>query len=277
MTTAMTMNKDYLEEIEKELYDLLSSRKDLYPTTLYEAMEYALFPAGKRIRPYLSYLTADFVGVNKFKIKPLALSVELIHNYSLIHDDMPCMDNDEYRRGKFTCHKKFGEATALLAGDALLNLAFENLLVAVGNDPDLATSATIIAECAGGSGMIGGQAIELTNEYFDEALVTELCKKKTGALINAAVMSVAVLSGERKKISSLGTYAGCVGLCYQLVDDLLDEDKEEKKSFLGVMGKEETIVRIDRLTELLHRTMSPYGKEGQELLRFGQYLSERKK
>lgn len=131
----MTMNDYYIKDIDNSLRNLLESKRAQYPSALFDAMVYALFPSGKRVRPYLAYLTADFVGVSVEKIKPLALAVELIHNYSLIHDDLPCMDNDLIRRGKPSCFAKFGEATALLAGDALLNLAYETLLHAVKNDP----------------------------------------------------------------------------------------------------------------------------------------------
>lgn len=276
MRTTMTMNSRYVDLIEKELRVLFESNSEKYPSELSRAVEYALFPGGKRVRPYLSLLTADFVNVPIKKIMPLACSIELIHNYSLIHDDLPCMDYDLVRRGKPSCFAAFGESTALLAGDCLLNLAYEVLFGAVQSDPDLAQSAKIIAERAGGSGMIGGQTIELTNDRFDESLITDLCQKKTGALIDAAIMSVAVLSSERKKISALSTYSSCVGFIFQLVDDLLDEWKGEEKSYLSVMGKENTIKRIDRLTELLNLCLSPFGKEAEQLLEFGNFLSDRK-
>ena len=147
-----TMRENYVAEIESGLRDVLSQKKPLFPEKLFSVCEYALFPAGKRVRPYLSYLTADFVGVPHEKIKPLALSIELIHNYSLIHDDLPCMDDDEIRRGKPTCHVAFGEAMAVLGGDCLLNLAYETLFSAVEKDPELSRSATLIAENAGGCG-----------------------------------------------------------------------------------------------------------------------------
>ena len=271
------MNKFFLEEIDATLKELIDRKKSSYPNALHSAMEYALFPGGKRVRPYLTYIVAQFVGIDIEIVKPLAIAIELIHSYSLIHDDMPCMDNDDYRRGKLSCHKAFGEGIALLAGDALLNLAYEVLFDAVVENSDLAQSASIIAKCAGAEGMIGGQAIEFSEAVLDEGLVTELCKKKTGALINAAVMAPAVLSADRDKFNALSAYANALGLAFQLCDDLLDEDKHEEKSYLGVMGKEKTKELFYRLNGLSMRVLAKYGDEAQELIGLSEMLANRKK
>lgn len=271
------MNNAYLLDIDNSLRNILYSVKSSYPEKLYQAIEYSLFPAGKRIRPYLSYLVADFVGVDKEVVKPFALSIEIIHNYSLIHDDLPCMDNDLIRRGRPSCHAKFGEAMALLAGDAMLNLAYEVLLRGVNENGDLADSAMIVADCAGGRGMVGGQAIEFSFDILDEDTVTDLCMKKTGALIAAAVNSVSLLSGDRKKISALGTYASALGLCFQLTDDILDIDKHEDKSYLGVMGMDKTIEMRDRLVSLIEKSLAPFGDEGSDLINFAQKIAKRDK
>ena len=271
------MNNEYLSDIDAGLRNILNSVKNIYPEKLFDAIEYSLFPGGKRIRPYLSYIVADFVGVDKDMIKPLALSIELIHNYSLIHDDLPCMDNDMIRRGQPSCHAKYGEAMAVLAGDAMLNLAYEILLRGIKEYPDIIESAQIIGECAGGNGMVGGQAIEFSFDTFDEEKVTDLCLKKTGALISAAVNSVSILSGDRRKISALGTFAAALGLSFQLTDDILDKDKNEPKSYLGVMGMEKTVAMRDRLLSLMEKSISLYGDEVKELIEFGNLLAKRDK
>lgn len=271
------MINEYILDIDKGLQNILSSVRNNYPEQLYKSMEYALFPGGKRIRPYLCFIVADFVGVDKQIIKPLALSIELIHSYSLIHDDLPCMDNDLIRRGKPSCHAQFGEAMALLTGDALLNLAYEVLIRAIKENDDLIDSASIIAEKAGGIGMVGGQAIEFSFDEFNEELITDLYMHKTGALIAAAVNSVSILCGDRRKISALSTYADALGLSFQLTDDIIDKDKGEEKSYLGVMGIEKTISMRDRLLVLIQKTLYSYGDEAKELLDFADLLSKRDK
>ena len=269
------MNREYLSDIDAGISNILRSVRGLYPETLFSAVEYSLFPGGKRVRPYLSYIVADFCGIDYKIIKPLALSIELIHNYSLIHDDLPCMDNDVIRRGKATTHVKYGEAMAVLTGDVMLNLAFEVLLRSIKENPELQESAALIAACAGGNGMIGGQAIELSNDTFDETLITDLCLKKTGALISAAINSVAILSYDRRKIFALSTYAGALGLAFQLKDDILDADKHETKSYLGVMGMDKTLEMHNKLIALIHRTMEPYGEDAKELIEFADMLAQR--
>lgn len=270
------MNEKYLEEIEACLRALIDSKKGVYPDKLHSAMEYALFPAGKRVRPYLMFLCADFTGVGRETIKPLAVALELIHNYSLIHDDLPCMDDDDFRRGKTSCHKAYGEAMALLAGDAMLNLAYEVLIGAVKENPDLAESAAYLARCAGAEGMIGGQAIEFSADSLDEAGVTELCMKKTGALICAAAVAPSLLCGDKEKINALGTYAAAVGLCFQLRDDLLDASAAEEKSYLSVMGREYTENMAKRLSDIAIESLSKW-ESASELAEFGNFLAKRKK
>lgn len=271
------MNKEYLDEIDLAIRSALETKKPLYTPKLYKAMEYSLFSSGKRVRPYLMYLSADFMKLDKATILPLAIALELIHNYSLIHDDLPCMDNDDFRRGKPSCHKVFGEAMALLAGDALLNLAYETLVNAVAENGELAQAAAYLAKCAGAEGMIGGQAIEFSFEEFDETTITELYMKKTGALICAAVISPGLMGCDKEKFHALGTYATAVGLSFQLCDDLLDEEKNEEKSYLNVMGKENTVAMVNRLTALVEKTMSKFGKDAAPLIQFSEFLVHRKK
>lgn len=252
------MIDSYLKKTEDALRKLFDEKRRLYPERLFSAMEYSVFSSGKRVRPYLMLLSADFVDVSSEKILPLAVSLELIHNYSLIHDDLPCMDDDDFRRGKTSCHKAFGEAIALLAGDALLNLAYENLFEAVKTDPDLIMAASYLAKCAGAEGMIGGQAMEFSIDAFDETLITELCMKKTGALICAAALCPAFVCADREKFNALGTFASAIGLCFQLKDDLLDENKSEPKSYLGVTGKEHTADMVAKLGKIAFKALEPF-------------------
>lgn len=262
-------------DFEKELRELLLSKEKVYPRKLYDAINYALFPGGKRIRPTLTFLSAGFLGIEEKRVIPFALAIELIHSYSLIHDDLPCMDNDDYRRGKLSCHKAFGEDVALLAGDALLNLAYEVLLSAVLSDTALAPSARLISEYAGGEGMIGGQAIEIAFDEFDEERIRDLCQKKTGALIKASVMAPSCLSNDEEKIAALSAYADAVGLAFQLQDDLLDADKCESKSFLAVLGKEKTLAELKKLNEIARASLAMW-KEGSCLSEISEKLTNRK-
>lgn len=264
-----------MNDFEKRLEIVLSKHSGDYPEKLFEAMCYAVFPAGKRIRPRLLYLSSDFLGIPFEKVTPLALAIELIHNYSLIHDDLPCMDNDDFRRGLPSCHKKFGEAMALLAGDALLNLAYEILLEGVSKDVSLAKSAEYIAKMAGANGMIGGQALEFSFDTFNDELITQLCMKKTGALIKAAVLSPAFLSADNEKNDALTVYAESIGLAFQLQDDLIDEDKEETKSYLHVNGKERTQFMLNKLNERAKNALSKW-KSAEQLINISDSLTNRK-
>jgi len=267
----MTTNEDF----EKYLRDIFDERKERYQSNLFAAMEYAVFPSGKRIRPQMAFLSADFLGVPREKVYPLAAGIELIHGYSLIHDDMPCMDNGEERRGKPSCHRAFGEAMALLAGDALLNLAYEIMISAVTEDLELSAAVKYISEKAGAEGMVGGQALEFSVDRLDDATVTELCLKKTGALIKAALVSPCFLCYERDKTYALSVYADAVGLAFQLQDDLLDAENCEEKSYLFVNGKEKTVQTLDRLDKIAQKSMEKY-PEGEELRRLSSLLNNRK-
>ncbi len=261
-------------DFEKELAEFFKSKKSRYTEKLYNAMEYALFPGGKRIRPKIMFMSAKFLGVDEKRVLPLAISLELIHNYSLIHDDLPCMDNDTYRRGKLTCHSAFGEAMALLAGDGLLNLAYENMYEACITDEELLPAANFIAFNAGAEGMIGGQAMEFSSDEFDDGSITELYMKKTGALIKSAVLTPSFIAYDNEKKAALSTYADAIGLAFQLRDDLLDEDKDEKKSYLFVNGKEKTVYMLERLKKIAEKSLSRWA-EGKELTELSDKLTYR--
>ncbi len=262
-------------DFEKAINDLLLSIEKKYPPKLFSAIKYAVGSGGKRIRPTLCFLSADFCDVPRENALSFALAIELIHSYSLIHDDLPCMDNDVLRRGKPTVHVAFGEATALLAGDALLNLAFETLFSAAKTNSDLLPACELIAECAGGQGMIGGQSLEFENERFSEEDLFILDKKKTGMLIKCAILSPAYLSGSPEKSSALSSFADYAGLAFQLSDDLIDADKEEKTSFVTVCGKEKTKSILLSLREKARLALSKWPGENEALYAFFDKLAFR--
>lgn len=191
-----------------------------------EAMEYSLLAGGKRIRPILLMATAEALGVKGYNFLPVACGLEMIHTYSLIHDDLPCMDNDDYRRGRLTNHKVYGEAMAVLAGDGLLTLAFEVMLEQK-NVPAPALIETVreMAMCAGNFGMVGGQGLDL--EFEGKEITPEQLRKlhsgKTGALFIAAVRGGAHLAGaNEQELLALTKFADLLGLAFQIEDDILD-------------------------------------------------------
>jgi geranylgeranyl diphosphate synthase type II len=200
-----------------------------WPATIHRAVRYSLFAGGKRIRPQLVLAAGEAVGGSEAPLLPLACAVEMIHTYSLIHDDLPAMDNDDLRRGKPTSHKVFGEAIAILAGDALLTRAFHLMVETDGLDA-AATSrrlraAAILGEAAGTSGLIGGQVMDLESEAkpISAQQLELLHRAKTGALLSACVRGGAVLGGASGgMLEGLERYASAIGLAFQIVDDVLD-------------------------------------------------------
>ncbi|MFN3919320.1 MAG: (2E,6E)-farnesyl diphosphate synthase [Methylohalobius sp.] len=204
---------------------------DKFPTRLHQAMRYSTLGGGKRLRPILTYVTGQTLGVPLETLDGPACAVEFIHVYSLIHDDLPAMDNDDLRRGRPTCHVKFDEATAILAGDALHALAFEVLAC----DPTLAVSPEqrvamidCLAKAAGAGGMVGGQAIDLASVglHLDLPALEMMHIHKTGALIRASVLLAALAKPDLDPsiAARLNHYAKCIGLAFQIQDDILDEE-----------------------------------------------------
>jgi len=191
-----------------------------------DAMQYSLLAGGKRIRPVLLMATADTLGAQGYNYLPVAAGLEMIHTYSLIHDDLPCMDNDDYRRGRLTNHKVFGEAMAVLAGDGLLTLAFEVMLEQKNVDPAVLVEVVReIAMCAGNFGMVGGQGLDLDaeNRTISYKELKTLHEGKTGALFIAAVRGGARLAGAKdKELLALTHFAELLGLAFQIEDDILD-------------------------------------------------------
>ncbi|HSQ72198.1 MAG TPA: farnesyl diphosphate synthase, partial [Rubrivivax sp.] len=196
------------------------------PAGLGEAMRYGVLDGGKRLRPLLVMAACEAVGGDAAAALHAAVAVELIHAYSLIHDDMPCMDNDVLRRGKPTVHVKFGQAQALLAGDAMQALAFEVLTPDEGIEPELqARLSALLARSAGHAGMAGGQAIDLASigRTLDEAALRDMHRRKTGALLQASVlMGAACGDTDARAWQALADYGAAIGLAFQVVDDILD-------------------------------------------------------
>ena len=219
------------ENLVKELWRTKSLDENLS-----RAMEYSLMAGGKRLRPILLMAAADAAGCAGEKFLTVADALEMIHTYSLIHDDLPAMDNDDYRRGKLTNHKVFGEATAILAGDALLTLAFEVALRQENVPPEILLAVLReISFAAGAAGMVGGQAIDLRSEgvRIDFATLKLMHRGKTGALFRAAIRSGALLAqADDEKLEALTRYAENFGLAFQITDDILDVVGDEK-----ILGK----------------------------------------
>lgn len=242
----------YFERFEKKLSEILASLNTSAPALITDAMRYSVAGGGKRIRPVLCLAAADMLSADIEKACAYAVAVELIHSYSLVHDDLPAMDNDDYRRGKFSTHKKFGEAVGILAGDALLNFAFE---VCLGQenltDCDFA-AMKILAESAGYSGMIAGQVLDLQYEKKDagEKELYEIYSNKTAKLITVPLLIASELCS-RAYYEQLERVGYHLGIMFQIADDLLDvsgdlatlgktphkDEKEDKLTSVKVFGK----------------------------------------
>ena len=238
--------KTYLAE-KRALVD--EALKALFPdpqgpaADVIQAMGYSLFAGGKRLRPILCVAGAEAVGGKGRSVLPVACALELIHTYSLIHDDLPVMDNDELRRGKPTNHKVFGEAVALLAGDGLLTEAFRWMsgpALAEGVDPLLLLRVIrLVAEAAGYDGMVGGQVVDIQSEGkgVEPAILEFIHTHKTGALIAASVTSGAILGGGmEEEIEAIARYGRHIGLAFQVADDILDVEGDREKLGKGVGG-----------------------------------------
>jgi geranylgeranyl diphosphate synthase type II len=235
--------REYLSarrRIVDEALDRFLPGEDVYPPSIFMAVRYSLFAGGKRIRPILCLASAEAVGGKIETVLPVACALELIHTYSLIHDDLPAIDNDDYRRGRLTNHKVFGENIAILAGDALLTEAFHlmserNLMEAVPPEK-LLTVIHDIARAAGYFGMVGGQVVDVQSEgkRVDLDTLYYIHTRKTGALIISSVKAGALLSGAGEdELKALSSYAGDVGFAFQIADDILNVEGDRK-----MMGKD---------------------------------------
>jgi geranylgeranyl diphosphate synthase, type II len=292
---------DYLREtraeVEKHLEAALRPEPGL-PASLLEAMRYSLLASGKRLRPILVVMAAEACGGTEFDPWPAACAVEMIHTYSLIHDDLPAMDDDDLRRGQPTCHKKFGEALAILAGDALLTKAFQVLAEGY---PAVAASLCCreLARAAGAAGMVGGQVDDLAWEQASERNVEGLeylHLRKTGALIQASLRLGALAAYAHrngppppKLMERLDGYGRCLGLAFQIVDDLLDVEGHAeqtgkrvgkdaargKLTYPGFLGVAESRRRAERLGRAACEHIQPLGDAASRLLALVSRVLER--
>lgn len=281
--------------MERALDRRLPSATDI-PARLHEAMRYSVLGGGKRIRPALAFATAQTVGLSEDAVEAVACAIELIHVYSLVHDDLPAMDDDDLRRGRPTCHKAFDEATAILVGDALQPLAFQVLVRDASLPPSAAVRLRLIdmlSEASGTFGMAGGQAIDLEvqGRMLDVAAVEDMHARKTGAIISASVLMAAACAADlpQSRFEALARFAAAIGLAFQIQDDLLDvlgdastlgkatgADREHAKpTHPSVIGIEASQERVHLLHEQALEALVPFGERAAPLSSLAHWLLSR--
>lgn len=279
--------------VDRELDRILPSEDD-YPNSIHRAMRYSVFAGGKRLRPFLCLEAGRLFGAEGQLLLRVAAALELIHTYSLIHDDLPALDNDDLRRGKPTCHQAFGEATAILAGDALQTLAFENL--ATPGPPSDAARLRIIRELARAigtrDGMMAGEVVDLeaTRHAVEASTLQYIHSAKTGAFITAAVRCGAIYaSAAESDLTRLTTYGEKVGLAFQIADDLLDvlgsrekmgkavgkDGHQQKPTYPGLYGVAESQRIAEGLVTEACDALAPYGERAQRLVELAHFLIAR--
>jgi geranylgeranyl diphosphate synthase type II len=286
---------DYTARIEKVL-DRWLPPAEKRPERLHSAMRYAVLGGGKRMRPLLIYATGETLGVSPEKLDGPAAAVEIIHAYSLIHDDLPAMDDDDLRRGRPTCHIAYDEATAILAGDALQVLAFQ--IMAEDKSMTAQPAARVemlrtVATASGSAGMAGGQAMDLAaaGKSLDLAELELMHIYKTGALIRASVLLAAQSAGglAADKLTALDRYAKCVGLAFQIQDDILDVEGEtaklgkqagadsarNKPTYPSILGLEKSRTRALALRDDAVTVLGPFGEAAGPLIWLANYIVER--
>jgi geranylgeranyl diphosphate synthase type II len=292
ITSYLSKKKD---SVDKTLEKLVPPSK-IFPSSVHEAMRYSLFAGGKRVRPILAIAAAEALGAKTVGLLPLAGALELIHTYSLIHDDLPAMDNDDFRRGRPTCHKVYGEAIAILAGDGLLNMAFEVL-----SDPRRLKSVppnrliAIIKEISTASGvfgMVGGQVVDMESEGRDIDFPTleYMHTHKTGMLIRASVRIGALYARAGKRhFTALTHYGEMVGLAFQIADDILDitgkqeeigkdvgsDIKKGKKTFPSFYGLEESRRRAMEIVDKAVTALKDFDRKADPLRELAKYIINR--
>ena len=259
---------------------------------LISAMRYSVLNGGKRLRPILAYLTGELNDTEAEYIDTLASSLELIHCYSLIHDDLPAMDDDELRRGNPTTHKKFDEATAILAGDALQPLAFELISTLKTSDRNKVQMISSLSEACGYLGMVGGQIKDInSNQIKDVESLDSMHSEKTGRLIQASIETAGILSGlSAPDIESLKEYGGKIGLAFQIQDDIIDIESpasvsgkdqgsdigKDKTTYPSLVGLEASKVRAQELSNDAKKILQPINKNTDNLDKLADYIVSRK-
>jgi len=293
--------KKYLKErctLVDEALDRYLPPADELPQSIHKSMRYSVFAGGKRVRPILLLAACDAVGGDIGNAMPAACAMEMIHTYSLIHDDLPAMDDDDFRRGNPTNHKVFGEAIAILAGDALLTEAF----ILLSNPDYMANKAAArllpvvheISRCAGSRGMVGGQVVDMESEGkpdIDLATVQYIHTRKTGALIKASVKAGAILGGaDGARLDAVTRYGETIGLAFQIADDILDiegtteeigkdagsDEARGKATYPAVMGIAEAKRRAAELAEMALDALSVFDEKADPLREIARYVVYRK-
>lgn len=278
----------------EELLGHFSISNDNAQKTIYEAMNYSLFAGGKRLRPLLMLEVCAMCGGDEEEVIPFACAMEMIHTYSLIHDDLPAMDNDDLRRGMPTNHINFGEATAILAGDALLNRAFEVVSDYKGKNPQNALRAIkILATSSGTEGMIGGQVADIEGENKDLTLdeLRYIHLLKTGAIIRSACVIGAVMSGAcEEEISAVDEFAKNLGIAFQIRDDILDvistdeelgkpvgsDEKSNKTTYVSLLGLEKSEKLVEEYSKKAIDALAIFGEKAEFLVNLTRHMSDRR-
>ncbi len=280
--------QNYIKKRQKTVNQALrqtAAKSKGHPKILREAMEYSLFSGGKRLRPLFVLSAAEAVGGNPGTVMEIACAIEFIHTYSLIHDDLPAMDDDDFRRGKPTCHRLFGEDLAILAGDALLTEAFRILTDSKTVKSSLSPESLLItiqeiARAAGFSGMVGGQVMDVrsTGKSLDLKKLEKLHRRKTGALFTVSLRSGGRMAGGTpKQLAALTAYGEGVGLAFQIVDDLLDrDDGSDNASYPSLLGTAASKKKAREETRKAIEALKIFGDQGRHLRLLARYLAERK-
>lgn len=301
------LNKSqFMEELQQKVEHINNVLEKFLPAEdgqqriIFEAMNYSVRAGGKRLRPMLMEETCHMFGGSSAVIEPFMAAIEMIHTYSLVHDDLPAMDNDEYRRGKKTTHAVYGEAMGILAGDALLNLAYETAAKAFDMeviDARVARAFTVLAKKAGVYGMVGGQVVDVESEKSDDCPITRekldfIYRLKTGALIESSMMIGAILAGASSdEVSRVEQIAAKLGLAFQIQDDVLDvtstlevlgkpvgsDEKNNKATYVTFEGLDKAVSDVERISKEAEEQLDDLGYDDAFLKELFEYLIHREK
>lgn len=287
--------KEYSKMINIKLDELLPA-EDGYAKSLYKSMRYSIFAGGKRLRPILALATCRLVGGNIEDVVEYACAIEMIHTFSLIHDDLPAIDDDDYRRGNLTNHKVFGEATAILAGDGLLNTASEIMIKTAmqkgEKEIQYLEAMKEIVSATGVHGMIAGELVDIESEgrAIDEETLKYMYANKTGKFIIAPIKAGAIIGGGSGiEIEKLEQFAKCIGLAFQIRDDILDiigdqeklgkdigsDEENEKSTYVSIYGIEESKRKVKELSDIAIESLSIFGEKAEFLVQLARYLVNR--
>lgn len=301
------LNKSqFMEELQQKVEHINDVLEKFLPAEegqqriIFEAMNYSVRAGGKRLRPILMEETYHMFGGSSAVIEPFMAAIEMIHTYSLVHDDLPAMDNDEYRRGKKTTHAVYGEAMGILAGDALLNLAYETAAKAFDlevADTRVARAFAVLAKKAGVYGMVGGQVVDVESEKSDDCSITRekldfIYRLKTGALIESSMMIGAILAGASSdEVSRVEQIAAKLGLAFQIQDDVLDvtstlevlgkpvgsDEKNNKATYVTFEGLDKAVSDVERISKEAEEQLDDLGYDDAFLKELFEYLIHREK